>query len=100
MPRSGALLSHCDAVGARQNKPTATLGVNWVSRFIKRHPELSHGRFRSFDKSRKQAAIPSQILGWYCHLEEIVLRFEIALDDIWNMDEIGFQMSHSQNESQ
>jgi len=84
---------------ARQNEPSATLDKNWVSRFITRHSELRRGRCRSFEKSRIEAAIPSQIVGWYGHLEEIILRFNIAPKDIWNMDEIGYQMSHSQKES-
>ena len=84
---------------ARQNEPNAALGVNWITRFINRHPHLKRGRNRSFEASRIQATIPSQIDGWFKHFSDIVLRLNIDPNDIWNMDEIGYQMSHSQKES-
>jgi hypothetical protein len=83
---------------ARQNEPDAELGINWVGRFIKRHSELSTGRNRSFEKSRVEAAIPGQLKRWYEHINEVVQRFHIHPEDIWNFDEIGYQLGHSQKE--
>jgi Tc5 transposase DNA-binding domain len=67
---------------ARQNEPNARLGVNWISRFIKKRPELRTGKNQALSKSRIEAAIPSQIEGWFTHLSEIVLRFNIHPQDI------------------
>jgi hypothetical protein len=39
------------------------------------------------------------ITGWFTHLNDIIRRYNIHRQDQWNMDEIGFQMSHSQKES-
>ena len=84
---------------ARQNEPNARLGVNWIYRFIGNRPGLRTGKNQPLAKSRIDAAIPCQIEGWFRHLSEVVLRLNIDPHDIWNMDEIGFQMSHSQRES-
>jgi hypothetical protein len=37
--------------------------------------------------------------GWFTHVDDVVRRYNIHPQDQWNMNEIGFQMSHSQNES-
>ena len=84
---------------ARENGPSPPLGKNWVSRFLKRSPVLVRGRSQQFPKDRAQAIIPSQIEGWFRHFQEVVQRFHIDPQDIWNMDEIGFQMGHSQKEN-
>jgi hypothetical protein len=83
---------------ARQTEPSAILGKNWVYRFLQRHPELSTGRNKSSEKSRILATIPRQLEGWYTHLAEIIRRYSITYSDIWNIDEIGYQMGHSQKE--
>jgi hypothetical protein len=46
---------------ARENDPSRPLGKNWVSRFIKRSPMLSHGRSQPLAKDRILSMIPSQI---------------------------------------
>jgi hypothetical protein len=81
MPVNHATIRQVAEFLTQQNDPTAELGINWVSRFIKRHPELSTGRNRAFEKSRIQAAIPQQLEGWYTHIQEVVTRFNIAPDD-------------------
>src|SRR3989440_1870167 len=59
---------------------------------------LKTSRNRGLDSKRITAAIPSQIEGWFTHLDDVVQRFNIHPQDRWNMDEIGYQLSHSQNE--
>ena len=84
---------------ARQNNPTARLGVHWVRRFIKRRKELGNTRNKALTKDRIVAAIPWQIEKWFQQLADVVRRFDIKPYYIWNMDEIGFQMGHSQKEN-
>lgn len=83
---------------ARKKEPNATLGVNWVERFLNRHKSLATRRNRSFEKARIVASIPQMLTGWYSHINEVILRYKIMPKDIHNIDEIGYQMSHSQKE--
>jgi hypothetical protein len=83
---------------AQLNEPNACLGKNWLSRFLNRHPDLKTSRNRGLDLKRITAAIPSHIEGWFGHVDDVVRRFNIHPHDTWNMDEIGYQLSHSQNE--
>jgi DDE superfamily endonuclease/Tc5 transposase DNA-binding domain len=84
---------------ARENYPSRPLGKNWVSRFIKRSPALSHGRSQPFPINRIQSIIPNQVKGWFRHFQEVIQRYNIKPGNIWNMDEIGCQMGHSQKEN-
>jgi hypothetical protein len=86
------------ALFARQREAFAGLGRNWVYRFLQRHPELTTGRNRSYEKSRITATIPTQLIGWYAHINEVIKRHSITPQDQWNMDEIGFQLGFSQHE--
>ena len=83
---------------AQLNEPNARLGKNWLSRFLDRHPDLKTARNRGLDSKRITAAIPSQIEGWFAHVDDVVQRFNIHPQDRWNMDKIGYQLNHSQNE--
>ena len=84
---------------ARQNEPNTMLGKNWIGRFLGRHPEIQSARNRALDASRTTAAILDMIERWFSHFSTTVERFKVAPRDIWNMDEIGYQLSHSQKES-
>ena len=83
---------------AQEREPGARLGKNWVYKFVKRHIDLSKGRNRPLTASWIEAAISDQIWGWYAHVEAVIHRYSIQPHDQWNMDEIGYQMSHSQKE--
>jgi Tc5 transposase DNA-binding domain len=62
---------------AQLNEPNARLGKNWLSRFLDRHPDLKTARNRGLDSKRITAAIPSQIEGWFAHVDDVVQRFNI-----------------------
>ena len=62
---------------AQLNKPNARLGKNWLSRFLDRHPDLKTARNRGLGSKRITAAIPSQIEGWFTHVDDVVQRFNI-----------------------
>ena len=57
---------------AQLNEPNARLGKHWVSRFIERRPELKISRNRGLDSKRITAAVPSQIEGWFAHVDDVV----------------------------
>ena len=60
---------------AQLNEPNARLGKNWLSRFLNRHSDLKTSRNRGLDSKRITAAIPSQIEGWFAHVDDVVQRF-------------------------
>ena len=59
---------------AQLNEPNARLGKNWLSRFLDRHPDLKTARNRGLDSKRITAAIPSQIEGWFAHVDDVVAK--------------------------
>jgi hypothetical protein len=83
---------------AQLNEPNARLGKHWLSRFLDRHLNLKTARNRGLDSKRITAVIFSQIEGWFAYVDDVVQRFNIHPQNRWNMDEIGYQLSHSQNE--
>ena len=76
------------------SKPSKDLSISvkWVSRFIQRHPELKSKYTRQYDYQRAKCEDPELIKGWFNCVQETILRYGIAEQDIYNMDETGFQM--------
>lgn len=70
----------------------ATIGELWVNQFIKRHPELESKYTRQYDYQRAKCEDPGLIKGWFSHVQETILKYGILEQDIYNMDETGFQM--------
>ena len=68
------------------------IGPDWVGRFLKRHPQLASSSNQSLTKDRITATIPLLIGDWFQHVDEVLRRFNVAVCNRWNMDEIGFQM--------
>jgi Tc5 transposase DNA-binding domain len=62
---------------AQLNNPNARLGKNWLFRFLNRHSDLKTFRNRGLDLKRITAVIPSQIEGWFAHVDDVVQRFNI-----------------------
>ena len=57
---------------AQLNEPNARLSKNLPSRFLNRHPDLKTSRNRGLDSKRITTAIPSQIEGWFAHVDDVV----------------------------
>lgn len=69
------------------NKP----GINWIYAFLKRWPEICLGRPSGLDPKRGQA-FNRPVVGRHFHLLlEIVQKFDIPEENIYNMDEKGCQ---------
>ncbi|BCR86319.1 uncharacterized protein ACHE_30306S [Aspergillus chevalieri] len=77
-----------------RSKPSKDISISekWVSRFIQRHPELKSKYTRQYDYQRAKCEDPELIKGWFNRVQETILRYGIAEQDIYNMDETGFQM--------
>ncbi|KAJ6084345.1 hypothetical protein N7486_011145 [Penicillium sp. IBT 16267x] len=76
----------------RVQDPTATLGVNWAYKFIKRHPALRTRYNRRISYQRAKQEDPKVIKQWFATVREVIQEHGIHEDDIWNFDETGFAM--------
>ncbi|KAJ6103443.1 hypothetical protein N7486_005870 [Penicillium sp. IBT 16267x] len=76
----------------RVQDPTATLGVNWAYKFIKRHPALRTRYNRRISYQRAKQEDPKVIKQWFTTVREVIQEHGIHKDDIWNFDETGFTM--------
>jgi hypothetical protein len=76
----------------RVRDPTATLGVNWAYKFIKRHPALRTRYNRRISYQRAKQEDPKVIKQWFATVREVIQEHGIHEDDIWNFDETGFAM--------
>ena len=80
-------------LSARLKSPEkATIGELWVNRYIKRRPELKSKYTRRYDYQRAKCEDPELIKGWFDRVQETIQRYGILEQDIYNMDESGFQM--------
>ena len=78
---------------ARLSSPqSAYVGEHWVTRYIKRHDELSSKYSRKYDYQRAKCEDPELIKGWFKRFHDAVEKYVILEQDIYNMDETGFQM--------
>jgi hypothetical protein len=76
----------------RTQDPTAFLGINWASTFIKRHPEVKTRFNRRIAYQRAKQEDPKIIREWFTMVAEAIQEHGIHTDDIWNFDETGFAM--------
>lgn len=68
---------------------TKPLGKCWFYNFMARHPELKARRSRAMDQSRKDALDHSIAKHWFELYQTTRLKYDIADDDVYNMDEKG-----------
>lgn len=71
---------------------TAPVGPNWVTRFIKRHKDLSSRYTRKYDYQRAQCENPDIIKNWFNLVKNTIEKYDIQEQDVYNFDESGFQM--------
>ena len=81
-------------LSARLNTPSnsITIGGHWVNRYIQRHPELKSKYTRKYDYQRAKCENSELIKAWFKCVKETIEKYGIAKEDIYNMDETGFQM--------
>ena len=72
--------------------PSTTIGENWVNRYVKRHPELRSKYTRKYDYQRAKCEDSGLIKSWFMRVQETIQNYGILMEDIYNMDETGFQM--------
>jgi hypothetical protein len=77
---------------ARGTTPPLTLGVNWVSTFVKRRDELRSRFSKRYDYQRALNEDPKSIKEWFLTVQRVIDENGIQPEDIYNFDETGFAM--------
>jgi hypothetical protein len=76
----------------RGETPIQTVGVNWTTTFVKRHPILSSRYSRRLNYERAKNEDPQLIQAWFDLVQKTILQYGITPSDIYNFDETGFAM--------
>jgi hypothetical protein len=83
---------------SRQSGGPATIGVNWVQRFIKRHPDIKSKVGKKIEAARIQNTTPEALAQWYNLFDSIRRTHHVKLVNIWNMDETGIALGVCNNQ--
>jgi hypothetical protein len=75
-----------------------TLSRDWVSRFLKAHPELIKKKQKSQDVDRITAQKIEEIELWFRKYRKVVAEEGLIPSDIWNFDETGFRVGCGGNQ--
>ena len=77
---------------SRGTVPPLTVGTNWATNFVKRQDSLKTRWNRKYDYQRAQCEDFNLISGWFRLVRNIIAKYGITEDDIYNFDETGFAM--------
>lgn len=79
-------------LSARIPSSSKPIGEKWVARYIKRRPELKSKFSQMHDYQRAKCEDPKLIKDWFQRVNDAVEKYGILSEDIYNMDETGFQI--------
>nr|AKC01510.1 transposase [Fusarium oxysporum f. sp. lycopersici] len=68
------------------------VGKRWASNFVKRHKDLKTHFFRKYDYKRAKCEDPTIIRHWFRLVANVIAKYGIRPDEIYNFDETGFMM--------
>jgi hypothetical protein len=92
-PRVSIVREYADIIlETRGTVPLPTVGANWATNFIKRQDSLKTRWNRKYDYQRAQCEDRELISGWFRLVQNIIAKYGITEDDIYNFDETGFAM--------
>lgn len=66
------------------------LGVNWIQKFLLRHPHLDSRWSQSIENDRLLYNRPENLADWFTFWQTVLDRYDFDVQDIYNMDEKGF----------
>src|SRR5450432_3193535 len=72
--------------------PKSLVGERWVYNFVQRHQALRTRYNRKYDYQRAKCEDPQVIRDWFRLVKNIIAKYGIEEQDIYNFDETGFQM--------
>jgi hypothetical protein len=92
-PRPSMVREMADILLAKRgNGPIITVGKNWVTKFIDRHPNLASQFSKRYNYTRAKCEDPEIISEWFTKVQQNLLQYGIDPSDIYNFDETGFAM--------
>ncbi|RKK79343.1 hypothetical protein BFJ71_g16262 [Fusarium oxysporum] len=68
------------------------VGKRWASNFVKRHKDLKMHFFRKYDYQRAKCEDPTIIRNWFRLVANVIAKYGIRPDEIYNFEETGFMM--------
>ncbi|KAF7503935.1 hypothetical protein GJ744_003016 [Endocarpon pusillum] len=74
------------------------LGEHFITRFVRHHPQLKSGHSHTLDAKRMSALDPSIMEEFFTEFVQLKSEYNVADQDVYNMDETGFQMGQSYSE--
>src|SRR5450432_3794881 len=72
--------------------PNSQVGQRWVYNFVQRHKALQTRYNRKYDYQRAKCEDPQVIRDWFRLVKNMIAKYGIEEQDIYNFDETGFQM--------
>lgn len=69
---------------------TKNLGINWIQKFLCRHPDIKSKYIPPLDKDRALAEDYTILNNWFELFHRLKQQYKIRDQDIYNMDEKGF----------
>jgi Tc5 transposase DNA-binding domain/helix-turn-helix, Psq domain len=76
----------------RVTGPSAKIGKNWSRNFVNRQPQLKSKYSRNYDYQRAQCEDPEKLRDWFRLVGNMIRKYGIVPDDIYNFDEVGYAM--------
>jgi hypothetical protein len=76
----------------------SSIGQNWISRFIQRHPEIRSKVGKKIHGLRLQSTTPESLNRWFKHFNTVQERYSISWEHIYNMDETGLALGVCANQ--
>lgn len=72
-----------------RNPDVEKIGSKWIQRFLKRQPEIRGRLSAQLDRDRAKAGNAKVLRDFYAKWHDIIVRFGIRPEDIYNFDEKG-----------
>jgi hypothetical protein len=95
-----SMVEQCANAILSRNGGGATVGPNWVYRFIKRlPPEFNLMKQKPIERKRFEAENISLIQAWYDRLDIQINTHAIRPKNIYNFDESGFQIGQGKDQN-
>jgi hypothetical protein len=76
----------------RTDRDASEVGIRWANGFVKQPPELTTRFRRRIDYERAQCEDPDVVKAWFRLVRNMMDKYGIQEEDIYNFDETGFLM--------
>ena len=76
----------------RKNQSHDDLGINWIQKFLSRHPELASTFSQPLNKKRAVMPDEEKVNSWFRFYLEVLEQYGFRPEDVYSMEEKGFAM--------